>query len=83
MSRSQRLWSVISGPVSRPLPTAWAAIGRLRQPPGSSARKVEEGREHRQDGAEADEEPGADGLPQCAWRLAYHHKGEAGRDPRQ
>ena len=39
----------------------------------------QEGREHRQDGAAADEQRVSDGLPWCVGRVAHHHQGAAGR----
>ena len=44
---------------------------------------VEARREHRQDGAAADEQQFADGLSRRAWRAAHHRQGAAGRHPGQ
>ena len=55
-----------------------AAAGRLDR-----RRQGEKGREHRQDGAAADEELRADGLPRRARRAAHRHQGAAGCHPRQ
>ncbi len=46
-------------------------------------RAGEEGREHRQDGAAADEELIADGFPWRARGAAYRHQGAAGHHPGQ
>ena len=82
-SRSSRRWSATSAPASSALLEGmggnWpAAAGRL----GVSRRQEARG-ERRQDGAAADEQQRADGLPRRARRAAHHRQGAAGRHPGQ
>ena len=58
----------------------WAATGRRRRPTGPSAVSQEARRERRQDGAAADEQQRADGLPRRA-RRAAHRSSRSGRTP--
>ena len=60
-------------------------MGELAGPAGrlDRRRQREARRERRQDGAAADEQPLADGLPRRARRASHRHQGAAGRDPRQ
>src|SRR5437762_9107052 len=58
--------------------------GKWPPPPAEGRRRqFEEGRKHRQDGAEADEELVADGLLRRTRRTAHHHQRAAGCHPRQ
>ena len=59
--------------------------GNWPAPPADwiNAVKTQTRGEHRQDGAAADEQPVADGLPRRARRTAHRHQGAAGRHPRQ
>ena len=80
----------IAAPVVGDIGSCVAALlegmgGKWPAPPAdwTDAVSDEARREHRQDGAAADEEHVADGLPRRARRAAHHHQGAARRHPRQ
>ena len=82
-SRSSRRWSATSAPACRRCSQGMG--GNWPAPPADwiNDRHVEARRERRQDGAAADEQQRADGLPRRARRAAHHRQGAAGRHPGQ